>query len=55
MVGRKKEVSQDSLRRPLEGWVVGVRKQPHQQHAGQKTLARANVDAIVSLHLRLSL
>lgn len=54
-VGRKEEVSQESLRRPLEGWAVAVRKQPHQQHAGQKTLARANVDATVSLHLGLSL
>lgn len=55
MVGRKEEVSQETLRRPLEGWAVAVRKQPHQQHAGQKTLARANVDATVSLHLGLSL
>ena len=32
MVGRKEEVSQESLRCPLEGWVAAVGKQPHQQH-----------------------
>lgn len=32
MVGSKEEVSQESLRCPLEGWVAAVGKQPHQQH-----------------------